>query len=79
MGKLSHHQYQGRAKPRGFSFHFSWKVQGKTRRFLLNLQDFDDMTEESGVTSAFLFTNFAILLKAKAIVRRFQTLFAQRC
>lgn len=34
----------------------------------VNLHCFDDMTDEMGVTSAFLFTNLAILLSAKAMM-----------
>lgn len=39
----------------------------------VNSHCFDDMTDEMGVTSAFLFTNLAILLSAKAIMRNSRT------
>ena len=78
LTSLSHKYNQIEAHGFVFAF-FPWEIKWK-RGFVLikkgeNLQDFDEMTDDSGVTSAFLFTNFAILLKAKAIVRQFLALF----
>lgn len=36
-----------------------------------HLQLFDEMTDDNGVTNAFLFTNLAILVNAKAMVDKF--------
>jgi hypothetical protein len=46
----------------------------------LNLHDFDDMTDDKGVTSAFLLTNLAILLNANAMAWQFffDKLFARK-
>lgn len=52
-----------------------WKIGFGLLQKNESLQDFEEMTDDKGVTSAFLFTNLAILLKAKAIVRQFLALF----
>lgn len=49
------------------------------KRINRNSHCFDDMTEEMGVTKAFLFTNLAILLSAKAITMRNSRTFSVCC
>lgn len=61
------------------SMEIQWKIGFGLLHKDENLQDFDETIDDNGVTSAFLFTNLAILLKAKAIVRQFLARFAQRC
>lgn len=46
-----------------------WKISFIYIKKKDDLQDFDEMTEDKGVTNAFLFTNLAILIKANAIAR----------
>lgn len=72
---LSHQHIQNSqsAHDTGFSISLSMEILWKIGFVLIgkikNLQDFDEMTDDKGVTNAFLFTNLAILLNAYAISR----------
>lgn len=78
--KCSSHQHKHIiVQSTGFSFPFTVKIlRGKKRALPYppsHLQLFDEMTDDNGVTNAFLFTNLAILVNAKAMVDKFWSRF----